>query len=171
MLQHFFLPQLAFCCLALAPGSMGFAAPAETGALIPPDGHFIFFAIGTGSQIYEAQRTEDGTLGWKLKQPEAVLQDAASQVLGRHGAGPTWELNDGSSIHGDGKPIQVLTQPNAIPWLLLRVNADLNHPGRLSKVRYVVRLASSGGVAPSLAPEKEGALTKSAYQAVYLFFE
>jgi hypothetical protein len=40
---------------------------------------------------------------WTLKAPEADLFDANGRAIGRHYAGPTWELMDGSEVVGKFK--------------------------------------------------------------------
>ena len=50
-----------------------------------------------GVQIYECRPVQgDPTrFEWVFKAPEADLFDAAGHQVGRHYAGPTWELTDG----------------------------------------------------------------------------
>src|SRR5574342_445076 len=53
-----------------------------------------------GVQIYECKASkEDPTrFEWVFKAPEAELFDSAGKKIGKHYAGPTWELNDGSKV-------------------------------------------------------------------------
>ena len=58
----------------------------------------ILQARGEGVQIFVC--TSDASWVWKLKEPEATLYDEEHHVIGKHSAGPTWRLNDGSEVQG-----------------------------------------------------------------------
>jgi hypothetical protein len=105
-------------------------------------------AVGRGVQIYMCAAST-GSYAWTLKAPQATLFDARSTAIGKHYAGPTWELDDGSKIVGS--VLQKVAAPNAaadIPWLLLQVSAS-SGAGGLAGVRYVQRLDTAGGTAPT----------------------
>jgi hypothetical protein len=88
--------------------------------------------------------------------------------LGKHGAGPSWTLNDGSSIVASLPPLKNLASPKSVPWLLLAVKSK-SGSGILEKVDYVARVATEGGAAPADPPKAEGEIIKVKYQAIYLF--
>ena len=50
-----------------------------------------------GAQVYECKADASGALGWRFREPVATLL-SNGKTLGRHYAGPTWELADGSAI-------------------------------------------------------------------------
>ena len=58
-------------------------------------------ARAAGYQIYACTAKPDSThYEWTLEAPEADLFDSAGRKIGRHYAGPTWELADGSKVGG-----------------------------------------------------------------------
>ena len=99
-----------------------------------------------GDQIYTCQQNAY-TFSWGLKAPDARLIDDSNRVIGRHFAGPTWQLNDGSEVEGrilmkvDG------AEPNAIPWL--EIVAVRTVHGRLEGVKRIRRWNTHGGQAPA----------------------
>ena len=50
-----------------------------------------------GAQIYDCKAGADGKLAWAFREPIATLLDNGKTV-GRHYAGPNWELSDGSAV-------------------------------------------------------------------------
>src|ERR1700743_3462860 len=52
-----------------------------------------------GLQLYTCKADADGKLVWTFTAPQATLT-ADGKVVGHHGAGPKWELDDGGSIVG-----------------------------------------------------------------------
>jgi uncharacterized protein DUF3455 len=121
-----------------------------------------------GVQIYESKPNPAGGFQWSLKAPEAQLKSASGQVLGTHGAGPSWTLNDGSSIVGSVPPLKSVAVSGSIPWLLIAVKSK-SGSGTLDKVDYVLRVATDGGVAPTERPNVEGATARVKYDAIYIF--
>lgn len=47
-----------------------------------------------GAQVYECQYSPAGKLVWQFREPVATLL-VAGKTVGRHYAGPTWEMSDG----------------------------------------------------------------------------
>ena len=141
-------------------------------ALQPPAGYTVAFtAKATGVQIYTSTMETGSPLKWTFDAPLAELS-APSGVI-HHYAGPSWEAADGSKIVRD-KDAPVATvpakQPAAdIPWLLIKV-APTSAPGVLSKVAYVQRITTSGGVAPSAPPTNAGTKVGVPYTATYVFY-
>src|SRR5215831_19787784 len=64
------------------------AAPGETAVLT---------VHAVGMQYYDCKAGADGKLVWTFNSPQATLT-VDGKVVGYHKAGPTWELDDGSSI-------------------------------------------------------------------------
>jgi hypothetical protein len=144
-------------------------------SLRPPVEQRVFLeAHATGVQIYECSSKPDaaGGLSWSLQAPEATLSDRWGRPIGRHYAGPTWELRDGSRVVGEVVARDPGPDATAIPWLLLRARST-GGTGRLSSTQSIQRLRTAGGVAPS-APCSEAtphALVRVPYSATYYFYE
>ena len=134
----------------VTPGPM--QRPTVPPELAVPDDHkLVLIANARGAQIYEC----DGAgPAWKLHGPSAELFDDAGAQIGVHFGGvdknlppgPYWEsTKDGSRVHG-GSPVSV---PNQGSIALLRLTAvDTSGNGVFSKVSFIHRLATTGGVAP-----------------------
>ena len=102
---------LAFGCAtteSAAPAAAKPAAPsrptvpAEIEA--PASATLVVQLFARGTQNYRCQATSAAAAEWKLVAPEADLFRAAEpggDVAGKHGAGPSWTLNDGSGAKGD----------------------------------------------------------------------
>jgi hypothetical protein len=137
----------------------------------PPRGaRLVLDVTGRGVQIYSCQPTSEG-YRWKFIAPKADLFNPAGRDIGRHFAGPTWEMQDGSEIVG-----VVVTQASApdtesVPWLLVRVKSQ-HGAGVLSDVEFVRRIDTQGGVAPARGCDAEHALgqARMRYTAQYLFY-
>jgi hypothetical protein len=132
----------------------------------------VLMAHAAGSQIYTCQSGTDGKPGWTLKAPEAELRDSHGTVIGRHFAGPTWELDDGSEVVG--KAVARVDSPdsNSIPWLLVSVTAH-SGDGALNHVTSVQRIQTHGGQPPAAAncnAAKQNSEVKSSYTAEYYFY-
>lgn len=141
-------------------------------ALQPPAGYTVAFtAKATGVQIYTSTVETGSAMKWTLEAPLAELRAPAGVI--HHYAGPSWEAEDGSKIVRD-KDTPVTTQPARqptadIPWLLIKVLPSAT-PGMLSKVAYVQRIETSGGVAPSAPPINAGTKVGIPYTATYVFY-
>jgi hypothetical protein len=157
---------------AAAPALARPPAPAE---LAVPDEHKLaWVANAHGFQVYECAADASGSLAWKLHAPRAELFDASGAPVGSHfggvdkglPAGPYWQASDGSRIHG-ASPVSV-PNPGSIPLLRLAAT-DPNGSGVLSRVAFVQRLATTGGVAPTTACTA-GQTMDVAYTATYYFY-
>jgi len=138
----------------------------------PPDGaKLVVQAFAQGDQIYTCTE-QNGQYLWAFKAPEAQLSDQDRKPLGRHFAGPSWELNDKSAV--TGKMIARVDSPDkdAIPWLLLGV-VDHSGNGLLSNVTHIQRLDTTGGKAPATGCDAShaGQEVRVPYSAKYLFYE
>ena len=158
-----------------APAATAAAAPAAVQALQPPPGHEIGIQAttqrGASFQIY---RCEAG--GWTFQEPRATLQVAGSTTPIRHfgvrGANgtavPHWEYADGSITKSVEKVFEAPSQnPNSIPQLLLRT--ETVEPGQLGGVRFIQRLNTSGGIAPT-GTCVAGQTRQVPYNALYVFW-
>ena len=151
---------------------VGFAlyqsASAEEFLPFPENSSIVLALVADGVQIYESKPNPAGGFQWSLKAPEAELKNAAGEILGKHGAGPSWTLNDSSSIVGGVPPLKNLAAPASIPWLLIAVKTR-SGSGILDKVDYVMRVATEGGAAPAEPPKTQDETAKAKYHAIYLF--
>ncbi|WP_188555074.1 DUF3455 domain-containing protein [Edaphobacter dinghuensis] len=125
-------------------------------------------ARGVGVQIYTCMKDVDWV--WKLKAPDATLFDQHGKAIGKHIAGPTWHLDDGSEVQG--KALEVRQQPGTIPWLILAVHST-GGEGLLSQVDVVRRTETKGGLAPSTGCDSAhaDAEVRIPYSASYTFFD
>jgi hypothetical protein len=126
-----------------------------------------------GVQIYEC-RAGKGVAAeheWAFVAPEAELFDARGNRIGRHGAGPYWQANDGSRIVGAVKARLDAPVSNAVPWLLLATKSN-GPDGSFSKVTSVQRVNTAGGLAPAdgCSQASVGASARVQYTADYHFF-
>jgi len=120
-----------------------------------------------GSQIYECEFDTDGNLVWQFREPIAALF-VSGKTIGRHYAGPTWELIDGSVV--SGKVISSAPPASAadIPILNLEVTSRRGQ-GQLSIVSAIQRLNTRGGVATG-GCSVHHALLGVPYTADYAFY-
>ena len=138
----------------------------------PAGEEVVLVARATGSQIYVCQTGTDGKPAWTLKAPDAELHNQQGAVIGRHSAGPTWKLNDGSEV--TGKAAARVDSPDAgsIPWLLVSVTGHAGE-GALSRVTTIQRINTKGGQPPPAADcnaAKQNVAVKSGYTADYYFY-
>lgn len=148
--------------------------PAEIEA--PATATLVVQLAAKGTQNYRCQATSGSAAEWKLVAPEAELFRAAEpggELVGTHGAGPTWTLKDGSGAKGDGANAKRAPSPEAgsIPWLLIPSQSN-GQPGELQGVTLVQRIGTKGGIAPAGGCDSGsvGAETKVPYTAVYVFY-
>jgi Protein of unknown function (DUF3455) len=143
-------------------------------ALAAPAGNELAFELrAEGVQIYSCAPAGEAAAApaWAFQVPEATLTDRRGQSAGKHGAGPTWEALDGSTVQG-AKVEAATADPSAIPWLLLRAASHGGSRGQMSGVTFVQRVDTAGGNAPSegCGAETVGAVARVPYHAVYRFF-
>jgi hypothetical protein len=157
-------------------------AHAQVAPISPPAGtqgktvHFdgsstatlVLQARGEGVQIYTCMK--DADWAWKLKAPEATRFDENHHAIGKHFAGPTWRLDDGSEVQG--KLLESKQQAGTIPWLILSARPT-GGEGRLSQVDAVRRSETQGGLAPSTGCDAQhtGVEVRVPYSATYSFFD
>jgi hypothetical protein len=144
------------------------AASAEVPAAIAVSGESLVVRLhAEGAQIYECKADASGNLAWKFREPIATLVEGGKTV-GRHYAGPHWELADGSVVAAKA----VGTAPGAtaqdIQQLKLEVTSHGGN-GRLSDVTTVQRLDTKGGMAVGACPTVD-ALLSVPYSADYAFY-
>jgi hypothetical protein len=133
---------------------------------IPPELSVTCEAIayqGEGVQIYQC--TPEGR--WAFQSPRASLRDDNGNLAAEHFAGPTWQAADGSTVVGR-KIAESTPDPDAVPWLLLEAASNTGN-GIFSAVRFIQRLATAGGTAPTESCHGS-ALIEVPYTALYVFY-
>ena len=149
---------LAVVCMARD----SIAQTAKESIDVPPHSRLLLRAIGSGDQVYGCVNGR-----WALTAPDAKLLNQDGSVIGRHFAGPTWKLNDGSWVKGRAVAKQVVPDATAVPWLLLE---SVGGAGRLGTVRFIQRTGTHGGNAPD-GSCSESAMRRVPYTATYSFYE
>ncbi len=155
--------------LLLLSGSLVNAPAAETAlpdAIAAPGEAIVLTAHAEGAQEYECKAGADGKLAWAFREPVATLI-ADHKIVGRHFAGPTWQLSDGSAVVGK----VVASTPGAtakdIAWLKLDV-ISRRGSGMLSNVTTVQRINTVGGELDD-ACDRGGDGRSMPYTADYVF--
>jgi hypothetical protein len=157
--------RLTMITIVLAVACMARDSTAQTAKEsidVPPRSRLLLRAIGSGGQMHGCV---DGN--WALKAPDAKLLNQEGSVIGRHFAGPTWQLNDGSRVKGKVVAKQVAPDATAVPWLLLE---SVGGTGRLGAVRFIQRTGTHGGNAPD-GSCSQSAMRRVPYTATYSFYE
>ena len=151
---------LMLACACVEPNSI--SQVTKQSIDVPPHSRLILRAFGSGDQVYSCVNRS-----WELKAPDAQLLNDDGVVIGRHFAGPTWQLNDGSWVKGKAIAQYVAPDATAVPWLLLE---SVDGTGKLKAVRFIQRTKTRGGRAPngSCGPD---AIRRVPYTATYSFYE
>jgi hypothetical protein len=121
-----------------------------------------------GAQIYEAKADDAGKLSWVLREPTATLL-LDGKTVGRHYAGPNWELTDGSAVVGKAVANVPGTTDKDIPWLKIEVVSQRGS-GQLTGVTTVQRINTKGGKADAPCT-KAGDFLSVAYSTDYVFLK
>jgi Protein of unknown function (DUF3455) len=124
-----------------------------------------------GVQIYECKVVDGKPAAWVFVAPEADLFDESGVRVGKHYAGPMWEMNDGSKIAGAVRERANSATPGAIPWLLLSAKST-GGAGKLEKVVSLQRISTVGGVAPATgcSAGDVGKQARVYYKADYVYY-
>jgi hypothetical protein len=119
-----------------------------------------------GAQVYECKADATGRLEWQFREPIATLF-VDGKTVGRHFAGPVWELSDGSKVMGKVTGRAPGATGMDIPLLKLEA-VPQRDSGLLAGVTTIQRLNTQGGVAHGrcVAP---GEMLSVAYSADYVF--
>jgi hypothetical protein len=159
----------AALALLLLSGSLMSTAAAETplpGAIAAPGETVVLSVHAEGAQVYECKAGADGKLGWTFREPIATLL-AEGKTVGRHYAGPSWELSDGSAVVGKVAASAPGAAPNDIAWLRLDVVSSRGS-GVLTGVTTVQRIHTQGGKFEGPC-ETAGTFKSVPYSADYVF--
>jgi hypothetical protein len=163
VMKHFILP--ASLLIATLPVA---AAQAQTAAAIAAPGEILVATIhAQGIQLYDCKGDASGKLTWQFREPVATLIEDGKTV-GRHFAGPHWELSDGSIIAAKVSGRAPGATASDIPLLKLDVTTRRS-AGRLADITTIQRINTKGGVAEG-ACSTAGAFLSVPYSADYAFY-
>jgi hypothetical protein len=157
---------LPFMLLPLLAGSAFADDKALPDAIAAPGETVVLKAHAIGLQLYECKPGADGKLVWTFTAPQATL-NVDDKDVGQHGAGPSWELNDGSGITGKVAASAPGATVGDIPWLKLDVVSHKGS-GQLSNVTTVQRINTIGGQLKDTC-DRAGASRGMPYSADYVF--
>lgn len=154
----------AFVTAMLVPAPVRAEVPA---AIAVPGETLVVQFHAEGAQVYDCKADASGKLTWQFREPIATLIEGGKTV-GRHYAGPHWEVADGSVVAAKTVGRAPGATAQDIPQLKLEVT-EHRGTGRLTPVTTVLRLDTKGGVAEGSCPSA-GALLSVPYSADYAFY-
>jgi len=145
------------------------SAAAEVPETIAARGETLIATVhATGAQVYECKTNSEGKLAWQFREPIATLM-IDGKTVGRHFAGPVWEMADGSAVSAKVSAQAPGATANDIP--LLRLDVAARHgSGLLSGVTTIQRLNTNGGRADA-ACDAPGTFLSVPYSADYAFYK
>jgi Protein of unknown function (DUF3455) len=139
---------------------------------VPSNQGLLLKAAAKGVQIYicKAKAEAQTDYEWTLKAPSADLFNDQGQPLGKHYAGPTWEIERSKIVGAISAKVNA-PQQKAIPWLLLKAKSHQGQ-GILGPVNWVQRLDTVGGKAPTMGCDEAhlNAEVQVPYTANYYFY-
>jgi hypothetical protein len=159
--------------LSIAAGALACILPASLACAEVPEAiaakgaTLVSTVHAQGAQVYECKADASGKLAWQFREPVAtLLRDG--KTVGRHYAGPSWELADGSAVVAKVAGRADGATRTAIPLLKLDV-VSRRGSGDLAAVTTIQRINTRGGVADG-ACETAGAFLSVPYSADYAFY-
>lgn len=169
MFKRFLQPAFATVAVSMLVACATPPAGPASASITPPQSERAATLAASGVQIYSCEFDAQHRLGWVFRSPQATLFDASGHAAVRHGAGPSWEAEDGSRIVGHVLAQQPSETAASIPQLLLDTHSTAGS-GTLANVRYVQRVHTVGGLAPKAACSTEHESGSSPYLADYVFY-
>jgi hypothetical protein len=151
--------------IALLPTSFAWAEVPD--AIAVPGETLVVRVHAEGAQVYDCKADASGQIVWQFREPIATLIENGKTV-GRHYAGPHWELADGSIVAAKAIGQAPGATAQDIPQLKLEVTSHAGS-GRLTGVTAVQRLDTKGGMAKGQCGSA-GALLSVPYSADYAFY-
>jgi Protein of unknown function (DUF3455) len=172
MMQQCARSSLRYLSLAMALLAVGTAANAQTSALpadIAATGETAVMTLhAEGAQVYECKADSTGKLVWSFREPVATLMQDGKTV-GRHYAGPNWELSDSSAVVGRVAGRAPGATAADIALLKLDVTSSRGS-GLLTGVTTIQRINTKGGQLEG-ACEVAGTFRSVAYATDYVFLK
>jgi Protein of unknown function (DUF3455) len=163
--RHIRLAITCVCLIWLAGPTMAQQLPE---AIRAPGETAVFTTFAEGAQVYDCKADAAGKLAWAFREPIATLL-IDGKTVGRHYAGPHWEMADGSTVQGKVAGRAPGATAADIPWLKLDVNSRKGQ-GQLDGVTTVQRINTKGGVLEGVC-EKAGSTRSIAYSTDYVFLK
>jgi hypothetical protein len=121
-----------------------------------------------GAQVYECKADAAGKLAWSFREPIATLiQDG--KTVGRHYAGPRWELADGGIVQGRVAGRAPGATAADIPLLKLEI-AERKGQGTLTEASTIQRINTKGGQLEGPC-DKAGTFRSITYSTDYVFLK
>ena len=151
--------------LVVSPSPVGAQA---SDAVAAPDKTQVLKVLAEGAQIYECKTDKDGNLVWQFREPIAALI-LDGKTIGRHFAGPTWELSDGSAVTGRVTASAAGATSRDIPWLRLEAATHRGN-GQLSDITAIQRINTKGGAVKGDCTAA-GILISEPYSSEYVFLK
>jgi hypothetical protein len=145
------------------------------GIVVPTGNDVGMIGHATGVQTYECALDATNNLSWRFRAPRADLFDDDGLFIEHFGgvdkglpAGAWWQsVRDLSRVHAGN----AVSAPNAGSIPLLRLEKlDVAGDGILSRVSFIQRLATSGGVGPTGPCSPVDARVDVPYTADYYFY-
>jgi hypothetical protein len=121
-----------------------------------------------GAQIYECKADSGGKLVWQFREPIAALI-VDGKTVGRHYAGPSWELADGSAVTAKVAGRAPGATAKDIPLLKLEITSQRG-TGQIAGAATIQRINTRGGTAEG-ACETNGTFLSVPYSADYTFLK
>jgi len=146
--------------------TIAFASVSEIPAplAVPAGQRLVLEALVTaGTQTYRCGA--DGK--YAFLGPTAMLRGRGGEYV-VHYFGPSWQFEDGSVAVG--KVLAKAPRANAIDQLLLEIVQHDGKPGLFGGIAYVLRLATTGGLAPASCDPSHDDVLAVPYTAVYQFW-
>jgi hypothetical protein len=137
-------------------------------AVAAPNEAVVATVHAEGAQIYDCKADAGGKLVWQFREPIATLL-IEGKTIGRHFAGPSWELADGSAVTGKIAGRAAGATPKDIPLLKLEA-ASHRGSGHLAGVTTIQRLNTKGGVVEGSC-DSAGTFLSASYSADYTFLK
>ncbi|HEX6715996.1 MAG TPA: DUF3455 domain-containing protein [Pyrinomonadaceae bacterium] len=150
--------------------SNGPVLPEQCTSIQAPEGSTLLFHVyAKGAQVYKWNAI---TGAWDFVGPVANLfaEENYFGEVGSHRAGPIWESKSGSLV--EARRVQgtgCAPDPTAIAWLLLS-KYRTDGAGIFSKVTYIQRVNTTGGMAPTTPGSIGGEIKEIPYTAEYYFY-
>jgi len=141
---------------------------------VPSGNRVAMETVGAGDITYECRVKANmaGQYEWFFVGPDAKLMDRSGKQVGKYFGPPaTWENMDGSKVTATQVAVSPAGDGN-IPSQLVKANPAMGS-GAMTGTTYIQRVATKGGVAPSMAcgAGNVGAKQVVKYQADYIFYK
>jgi hypothetical protein len=164
--QDMFIRALTVISAATA-SSVAFAQPLPE-AIQAPGEKALMTIYAEGAQVYECKADAQGRLVWTFREPVATLiQDG--KTVGRHYAGPHWELQDSSIVQGKVSGRAPGLTASDIPLLKLEITTRKGQ-GALTDATTIQRINTKGGQLDGPC-DKAGTFRSVAYSTDYVFLK